>query len=436
VKDLSQSRGLYHTVCAHGVAMGGAMHWVVLASMIAASFCLSVSVSQAQSEERIVYRENFDDLKAQDWQLQEGWNVTNRTLVGRGPRRGTRWARYRKAVTAGSKLILSFRLLNLTGGFHASTLDTNYNRYFVGFRQDRRGILEAYLLKEGPVGKFTKELARGRIVLRNRPPGGTTVTIVVANGNINVLVGGRNLLRYSDPNPIRPQFIGFEALNRSFVRLDDISVVGVRRARPQLSDLVVEFKGHRFDPRSGRLFLSVWVENVGRGLSPATTVNARATDLPSRAAPVQALRPGQGTAVEIALPIPDRLRGQEHLFVVEVDPDGRIAELNERNNETRRQIPLPWPHWVRDLVWVMVGGLGVTVIFVLLRVMRRTFAAKRRRKESKKQPTHPDIKIRSRRDAGAQTIVKAQAGDLCDSALRFRPRVEAGQQELTTEMVE
>jgi hypothetical protein len=81
------------------------------------------------------------------------------------------------------------------------------------------------------------------------------------------------------------------------------------------------------------LLIEVEIQNVGGAEAPGTDVQV--SD-PARGwaglAGVPVLVPGDITVVTVGLDIPDAVRGEVYQFLVEVDPENHVAELDEENN--------------------------------------------------------------------------------------------------------
>jgi hypothetical protein len=160
-----------------------------------------------------IYRENFDDEKPQDWELERGWIVRHGKLIGRGHT----WATY--SVGKWRNFRFSFRLWIMEKSIvHVNCRLSDKGRYFIGFHGS--GL---YLSKEAPMGTFNENLARSRV-----PHGSNrwyNIEIVADGSRIKVAVNGEVELDYIDPEPLLSGTIAFETLKNSLAKVDDLTVI-------------------------------------------------------------------------------------------------------------------------------------------------------------------------------------------------------------------
>ncbi|MHC1744763.1 MAG: PASTA domain-containing protein [Syntrophobacteraceae bacterium] len=193
----------------------------------------------------IVYSSDFNDGRAESWQLESNWEITENRLTARG----AGWARYHNG--SWENLVLSFVFNASNKGLQANIRLSDKGRYGVGF-SPQRGFLTVYLFKEtvakGP--NSFRNLAKGRIPTRGSPRG-LRVEISARDDRIAVSVNGKPALSARDPEPLPAGIIGFESLKDSQAFVDDVMVraerpwvsvpalIGkpVAEARTQLSDL-------------------------------------------------------------------------------------------------------------------------------------------------------------------------------------------------------
>jgi len=142
----------------------------------------------------------------------------------------------------------------------------------------------------------------GIAIAHSAPPGARPVSVVGPQGLEGVLPGG-------------------------------FTVVGGE----SLPDLVVGESRWELRDDDQILLLSAEVWNAGEERSPESLVWAMepSQDWASEAFPVPSMAPGDREVVQIRLPIPDEQRGSTHTFIVEVDPNNQVPELDEGNNRVR-----------------------------------------------------------------------------------------------------
>jgi photosystem II stability/assembly factor-like uncharacterized protein len=167
----------------------------------------------AQGPEVLLYGENFDDARAQGWELEQGWAASGGTLCGEGHR----WARY----TEGSwqDFRVQFRLRLDEGTVHLNYRVSGARRYFIGFHQG--GL---YLSKQTGPDTFFHDLAQAAAT--HNLGQWYQVEISGQGGHLRVKVDGTLALDYSDAEPIIQGGIAFETLDGSQACLDDITVYG------------------------------------------------------------------------------------------------------------------------------------------------------------------------------------------------------------------
>lgn len=313
----------------------------------------------AQSpEEEKLYEENFGDNQAQGWNLTDGWTVSKGVLIGRDHN----WAWY----TGGEWE--DFRLrLRLWLGEEGSVIHLNYRlsmngTYYIGFHDG--GV---YLSKEGRWRKWDERLGNSSVSHSYRI--WYNVEIVEEGGHIRVIVNGTQELTYEDPEPLRRGTIAFETLMGSYVKVDDIVVIGLRRPR-EGPDLVV-LSAENWDISDDGRILELFVEIVNQGNIKAseTLVHVKDPDHDWVVSDhVPALDPNERTTVKVQLEIPKELRGAFCIFIVEVDPEDQIEELDDENNirntpNIRMPGLTPPPHWwEQPIVVVSIGVAATTVI--------------------------------------------------------------------------
>jgi photosystem II stability/assembly factor-like uncharacterized protein len=177
--------------------------------------CLVTSepvASVSTTPETILYREDFDDGQAQDWDLPEGWEVAGGSLHGRGHAYamylGDAWGDYS----------LTLRLKLVEGRIHLNFRVSGCTRYFIGFEEQALD-----LRKTSPCSTHTTLKALTQKRSRNR---WYEVRIAGSGGKIDVYVDGVLKLTYTDSNPLLYGTIGIETLDNSEFYVDDVRVMG------------------------------------------------------------------------------------------------------------------------------------------------------------------------------------------------------------------
>lgn len=103
-----------------------------------------------------------------------------------------------------------------------------------------------------------------------------------------------------------------------------------------LADLSVAALEPRYDPVRGLLEIQVEIRNTGSGPAPAHRLrvveNNGAIAIPT--IPIPGIDPGGSTRDAVRVEVPEGVRGRTLELSAEVDPDGRVREVNRRNNKT------------------------------------------------------------------------------------------------------
>jgi hypothetical protein len=316
------------------------------------------------------YEENFDDRKAQGWELEEGWTIYGGELMGRGHS----WARYEDTWGEGP-LTFKFNLVGLEGGIHANVNINGPDRYAIGLVRTGDESLSTYLFKQ--VGEISPSPSEHPPEFRGQsidydPNQEYQVEIVSENGNIQVYVykvgqeSGERLpvIDYYDPDPLPPGKIAFETLEGSSARLDDVVVIGPSPtdSEPRQADLAISSLDWNFFQEKGELALYVDIENQGSAESRRTEIRAvdSERDWLQESASVAALGPDETTSAEIRLKIPEELRDTRRIFIIEVDPVS--GEPNVKNNLQKIEVQIP-PRAEERLPDLVISSAGRSDIF-------------------------------------------------------------------------
>ena len=168
---------------------------------------------RAQEKEILLFEENFDDGQARDWELEEGWIVTEGMLKGVGQS----WAR--PLVESWQNFRLEFRLNLQHGCIHLVYRLNNKGRYFIGFHEHG-----SYLSKQYWPETFIDLLQR-EVEPRDLDRW-YEIEIIGSGSNLRFLVNGELEWEFTDPNPLNGGTFAFETLEDSAVYIDDIHVFG------------------------------------------------------------------------------------------------------------------------------------------------------------------------------------------------------------------
>jgi len=287
-------------------------------------------------EEVVLYEENFDDGQAQGWDLDEGWRIeaesgTNYVLSGSGHN----WARYAEGEWQDFRVSFRLSLREQNSVIHLNYRLSDEGRYYISFRQTGSSLEKQYWPDRflGPLATSDTPYDYWRWY---------EVEIVGEGAHIQFFVDGKLQLDYTDPQPLLSGTISFETLNGSYAQVDDIVVIGLRLLQEEPDLAVFSASSWGFSDDGRILVLVVGVANKGSAEAPETLV--RVTD-PDHgwvgSASVPGLGPQGSITVKVQLEIPEELRGATCMFIVEVDPDDQIRELDEENN-------------VEDTPWILI----------------------------------------------------------------------------------
>lgn len=167
----------------------------------------------------VLYEEDFEDGKAQDWSVEGSWDVV-RDWQGNWVLRGREhnWARY--TGDAWGDYVLCVRVKLIRGRIHLNFRTSGCLRYFIGIQEDRID-----LNKTQPCGTHRELRVRDRYFGSNR---WYEVRVVGTGNKIEVLVDGWSVLTFTDPTPLLFGGIAFETLDNSEFHLDNVTVLGRR----------------------------------------------------------------------------------------------------------------------------------------------------------------------------------------------------------------
>jgi len=178
---------------------------------------LGFSFATLAADEVVLYREDFESGRADEWALDSGWDVVQETSgnwVLRG--QGHQWASYLGDRWGDHTFKLRVKLVK-------DRLHINYRlgdciRYFIAFGE--RGL---DILKTQPCGT-AKQLKHSDA--NHRRGRWYEVKIVGKGGTLKVYVDGRLRVSCTDPDPLLFGSIALETLEGCEVLVDDIEVLG------------------------------------------------------------------------------------------------------------------------------------------------------------------------------------------------------------------
>ncbi len=174
-----------------------------------------IDLSYCQTEWFKIYEQDFGDGHADDWHLDQGWEVilidTNYVLSGQNHSwasflRGQNWTSYK----------LKFKIIIIKGNIHVNFRVSDSGRYFIPFNSEN-----VNLSKEKPWGTFfdlkshSESFAQGIW---------HTFEIVGDDSLIQIYVNGIQKFEYIDIDPLNDGSIAYETLDDSHFLIDDIEV--------------------------------------------------------------------------------------------------------------------------------------------------------------------------------------------------------------------
>lgn len=166
------------------------------------------------------YCENFDDKKAQSWQLAPNWQIQNYMLLGRGHE----FARLNDFNWADFRLQFDFNLGNGTIHLNYRISDAPYGlrRYFIGINS------EAFYLyrQDGQTPYELKYDLWNSHHFSFQTGSWHHVDITGWRGHLTFDMDGVTFLNYVDEGYISDGSIGFETLDNSIAQVDNIEVTG------------------------------------------------------------------------------------------------------------------------------------------------------------------------------------------------------------------
>jgi len=168
---------------------------------------------RAQDREILLFEENFEDVQNRNWELEDGWIITEGMLRGTGHS----WAR--PLAGPWQDFRLQFRLNLKQGRIHIVCSLNDKGRYFIGFHE-----YGSYLNKQYWPETFI-DLTSQESVTHNLDHW-YEIEIIGSGAKVQFLVDGELEWEFTDPNPLNEGTLAFETLEESAVYIDDIQVFG------------------------------------------------------------------------------------------------------------------------------------------------------------------------------------------------------------------
>jgi len=154
---------------------------------------------------------------------------------------------------------------------------------------------------------------------------------------------------------------------------------------PHLPNFTLTNPGYRVSRDRRMVLFSVDVTNTGDNTSgPARLHLSSATGALAGSIEIPPLVPHSSERHTMELPIPDELRGTTVELTAQIDPENRVAELDNDDNLCTLQVALPMP--ATAIPWQPIAGAGGAAAaaagYWALRVLGRGRTAKSRRRHT------------------------------------------------------
>jgi photosystem II stability/assembly factor-like uncharacterized protein len=166
----------------------------------------------------VLYREDFDTIEAQDWELERGWQVIRGAEGSLLSGKGHSWANFSRFLAADYRL--SFRLKLERGEIHLICRLGPEGRYFVGFGAEG-SVLHKQYWPDTFLENLTQQQRRRRLGEWHR------IDIQVLGDTIQFSVDGQIQWTYQDRKPLIAGNFAFEGLEGSSIQIDDVVVYGL-----------------------------------------------------------------------------------------------------------------------------------------------------------------------------------------------------------------
>jgi len=199
-------------------------HLIIITSIFLL-LLLSFGAASAQEETRLYYQD-FESGWPEEWEMDSGWDITESdkglSLAGQGHTWNT--------LSSGSWEDYRFRFhlkLDSTATLHANFRLAGPKRYFIGLNQN-----QLYLVRQSGPDVFSETLA-------NAPGLGTgwhSVEIAGYGPVITVSVDDKEVMSFTDPEPLLSGGVAFESLTEGLVLIDDVEIWGPGEALTEIDD--------------------------------------------------------------------------------------------------------------------------------------------------------------------------------------------------------
>jgi len=186
---------------------------VFLLSVIIQAITCGHNQLRAQEKEILLFEENFNYGQVRDWELEEGWIVTEGMLKGAGHS----WAR--PLVESWQDFRLEFRLNLQHERIHLVYRLNDKGRYFIGFHEHGSYLSKQYW-PETFIDLLSREAGTHNLDRWYK------IEIIGSGPNLQFLVDDELEWEFTDPNPLNGGTFAFETLEKSAVHIDDIQVFG------------------------------------------------------------------------------------------------------------------------------------------------------------------------------------------------------------------
>lgn len=367
------------------IPISGFMGSCLLFLIIGISLTILSVKGLAQNPVQEVYREDFEDGRAQGWELEQPWVVDGGMLNGRGHT----WAIYNPGNWESARIALRLQ----TNGVHVNIGYSDVGRYAINIREEN-GRLIISLFKQLWPDTFFNNLAHQATDFASNSI--HFVQMTIEDGRIRVSVNQQQMLDYVDPDPLPPGTIAFETLDNTYAQIHDIAVVGTRGTesaepvpQPQAQpDLALGSVKWVIDKETRRLLIDGEVRNTGTTRSPSARVIIGTPGWRGEST-TQQIPAGETERIHIAMEIREDLQEKRHRLELIVDPDNRIAETRENNNSYAFEVFIPQLRTAKPQYrapsyghppaeWIYL--LAVLLTLVVGVITGRTLALKTRRK--------------------------------------------------------
>ena len=183
---------------------------------------LAFLVAQPASAQELLYSQDFNSGSAPEWQLENGWSIA--PSEGGYALQGTGHVWARMTTGAWDDYSLRFRVkLDGDASLNANIRMVEPVRYFIGV--SRQGMS---LSRQSGLDTFLDGLANGPALAA----GWHTMEISASGAKIAVSVDQKQVMNYTDPQPLESGGFAFESLSGGIVWVDDVQVSDLTPTSP------------------------------------------------------------------------------------------------------------------------------------------------------------------------------------------------------------